>query len=281
MLAMQKMAKSRGQQGPVGAGPGGALWSFDDGASELTGTLASTLEGHEIRSGVGVDALERADGSWRVRVGGEALQADAVVLAVPAYDAAALLAPFDAGVSDLLHSIPYVPAAVVCLGYRKEDVPHPLDGFGFLIPRAEGRRILGSRWDSSTFSHRAPDGSALLTQIVGGARDPQLVGLGDPELLTVVREEMEATMGIAARPAFEKVVRWKRAIPQYIVGHSKKVQDIEGRVSALGGVFLAGNAYYGIGINDCTAHASVVAPRVVLALGGTARPDMPRGGNRP
>lgn len=282
MLAMQQMAKARGQQGPQGAGPGGALWTLEDGAAELPARLAASMPEARLVTASAASALERAQEGWLVRTeDGGALDADAVVLAAPAYDAGALLGPLDAELADLAYGIPYVPAAVVCLGYRAADVPHPLDGFGFLIPRAEGRKILGSRWDSSTFARRAPDGSALLTQIVGGARNPELLALGDDELLAVVEEEMRATMGIAVPPAYVKIVRWRRAIPQYLVGHGERLKRIEGRVAALGGLFLAGNAYYGIGINDCTAHAAAVAPRVVTALGGAPAPEPARGGARP
>lgn len=282
MLAMQQMAKARGQQGPQGAGPSGALWSFEDGASELPARLAASMPEARLHCRVSAVALERADAGWRVRTDdGGALAADAVVVATPAYDTGALLGPLDAELADLAYGIPYVPAAVVCLGYPVADVPHPLDGFGFLIPRAEGRKILGSRWDSSTFSRRAPDGSALLTQIVGGARNPELLGLTDDELLNLVGDEMRVTMGIQAPPAYAKVVRWRRAIPQYLVGHGERLRRIEGRVAELGAVFLAGNAYFGIGINDCTAHAGVVAPRVVTALGGGPAPESARGGPRP
>jgi oxygen-dependent protoporphyrinogen oxidase len=225
MLGLQKMAKARGQEGPKTAGPGGALWSFWEGASELTDRLAATLEEHRVQAGAGVEGLERGPAGWGVRVLGEEIEGvDAVVVATPAYDAAALLGPLDPALGDLFHAIPYVPAAVACTGYRKEDLPRPADGFGFLIPKAEGRKILGSRWDSSTFANRAPEGTVLLTQIVGGARNPELVALGDEELRAVMREEMRITMGIEAEEAYLKVARWSRAIPQYTVGHEARLR---------------------------------------------------------
>jgi protoporphyrinogen/coproporphyrinogen III oxidase len=272
MLAMQKMAKAMGVKGPQGAGPGGVLWSLEEGAGELIGELARSLPDGSVRRGAEAESLERGDGAgWVVRTAdGGHLQADAVVLATPAYDAARLLRGHDPELGERLYAIPYVPAAVVCTGFRREDVTHPLDGFGFLIPSSEGRRILGSLWSSSIFARRAPEGRVLLTQIVGGARNPELVGLGDEELLRVVRDELSWTLGIRADPAFVKVVRWARAIPQYVVGHDARLREIEGRVAALGGLFLGGNAYYGIGINDCTAHGAAVGPRVVEDLGRAA-----------
>lgn len=273
MMGLQKMAKARGQEGPKTAGPGGYLWSFDEGAAVLTDCLAEKLGKERVRTGREAQALERAGSGWRVATSDGAIEGvDAVVLATPAFDAAALLGPLDGGLADLLYTIPYVPAAVVALGYAASDIPRPVDGFGFLIPRAEGRKILGSRWDSATFDGRAPDECVLLTQIVGGARNPELVGLDDRTLVGVVAEEMRITMGISVPPPFARVLRWPRAIPQYTVGHAKRLAAIEAKLSGVGPIFLGGNAYYGIGINDCTTHAGVLAPRLADAL---AKGDAP------
>jgi protoporphyrinogen/coproporphyrinogen III oxidase len=267
MLALQKMAKARGQKGPQTAGPSGALWSYDEGASLLTECLASRIGPGRVRAGEEAVAFERAGLRWRVLTENAPIEdVDAIILAAPAFDAAALLAPFDGALADLLYAIPYVPAGVACLGYRREDIPRPVDGFGFLIPKAEGRKILGSRWDSATFAGRAPEDRVLLTEILGGARDPQLVGLPDEALRSVLEEEMRITMGIATPAPFFKFFRWPRAIPQYTVGHGARLEKIEGRLGALGGVFLGGNAYYGIGINDCTARGAVLGPLVADAL---------------
>ncbi len=267
MLAMQKMAKAVGAQGPQSAGPGGVLWSFEEGTADLVRRLAASLGEHDLRPATAAEALERDGARWVVRTsGGDAVAADALVLAAPAYDAAALLGPHDPRCAELLYAIPYVPAAVVCLGFSRAEVAHPLDGFGFLVPTSEGRRILGSLWSSSIFARRAPEGRVLLTQIVGGARNPELVGLDDEALLGVVAEELALTLGIRARPSFARIVRWPRAIPQYVVGHGRRLAELEGRAGALG-VFLGGNAYRGIGINDCTAQGEALGARVAAALG--------------
>lgn len=275
MLAMQKMAKAAGREGPQSAGPGGVLWSLQDGTAELIEHLAASLPRGAVRPGVAAEGLEPVGPGWRVRTtdGGE-LVADAVVLAAPAYDAARLLRGHDERLGELLYAVPYVPAAVVCVGYAAEQLPRPLDGFGFLIPRAEGRRILGSLWSSSIFANRAPEGKVLLTQIVGGARSPELVGLDDAQLLRVVRDELAWTLGIQAEPCYVKVVRWERAIPQYVVGHGERLAEVQQRVGRLGRLFLGGNAYHGIGINDCTGHAPILAGQVLdgLQAGEGAKP---------
>lgn len=265
MMAMQQMAKARGQAGQVSAGPGGVLWSFLDGAGELTKKLADGVA--DLRPNTSAEEIAKVEGGWRVKTSdGETLNADAVVLAVPSYNGAKLLRELAPTASGLMYNIPYVPTAVACVGFDRKDVAHPLDGFGFLIPTVEKRRILGSLWSSSIFFNRAPEGKVLFTLIIGGARNPEFVPLPDDELSTLCREELDITLGIKAAPSFIRFYRWDRAIPQYVVGHGENVRKIEAEVGALGGIYLGGNAYYGIGINDCTQRALVLGPKVVEGL---------------
>ncbi len=266
MLAMQQMAKAQGKKGPEGAGPGGVLWSFIDGASELPLALAKEL-GDDVRAGVTATSLERVGKGWVVKTSdGATLKADEVILASPAYNTGDLIASFAPESSAIMMNIPYVPMAVVCVGYEKDRIPMSMDGFGFLIPKKEGRKILGSLWSSSIFTHRAPDGSALITLMTGGARSPELTTLNDEELLKVCAAEVEFTMGIKEPPSFVNISRWKRAIPQYVVGHNKRVEKIEAELAEVGNIHLGGNAYYGIGINDCTARADILGEKVVSSL---------------
>lgn len=267
MMAMQKMAKARGQEAAMSAGPGGSLWSFRDGMGELIDKLAEGLP--DVRTGVSAAKLVREGDGWSVETdAGETLKADAVVLCVPAYSGGKLLREHCPAASEHMYNIPYVPTAVACVGFDREKIAMPLDGFGFLIPTVEKRRILGALWSSSIFAHRAPDGKVLFTLIIGGARNPEFVSLGDEALSALCREELGATMGINEKPVFESIVRWERAIPQYVVGHGERVRAIEAEIAGLGGIFLGGNAYYGIGINDCTERASVLGQKVVGALKG-------------
>jgi oxygen-dependent protoporphyrinogen oxidase len=266
MLAMQQMAKARGQEGPQGAGPGGVLWSFATGTGELCELLAKELGG-SIMTGVSAAALERGERDWKVRTGdGRALDADEVVLAAPAYDGANLLRPHSPEIASIMSNIPYVPMAVLCIGFDKQGFGNPLDGFGFLIPKKEGRKILGSLWSSSIFKGRAPDGKVLITVMMGGARNPEVTLLDDDALLNLCRCEVKATMGVSSEPCFVKIFRWKKAIPQYLVGHSERVEKIECALGCLPGLHLGGNAYYGIGINDCTARSEILGKKVLTSL---------------
>jgi oxygen-dependent protoporphyrinogen oxidase len=186
-----------------------------------------------------------------------------VVLAIPAYAAAEILKDLDDGLSRELAEIPYAAVSVVAMAWRREDMPHPLNGFGFVVPMAEGQEILGTLWDSSVFSQRAPDSHVLLRSMVGGARRPDLALRPDAEIIESVRAVTARLTGATAAPELVKIVRHEKAIPQYVAGHADRLTRIEARRAALSGLFLTGNAYLGVGLNDCTANAKRVAEAVV------------------
>ena len=282
MIGLQREKKRRARlEGAAGkgaekssgpAGPGGVLTSFKGGAGELVRKLVEEMSGR-VRLGSEVIRLERVDagpdrppryGIDYADASGalERIEADAVLLAIPAYDSASLLRPLDPDASALLDEIPYSAVTVAGLGFDRRDVAHPLDGFGFLAPHSEGRRILGALWTSSIFPGRAPDGKVLLRVMVGGARNPERAMMEDEELVRVVREELGEILGIRAEPAFVRIARWEKAIPQYPVGHGRRLEAIAERLKTLPGIFLGGNAYRGIGMNDCTREALAVAKEV-------------------
>ena len=142
------------------------------------------------------------------------------------------------------------------------DVPNRLDGFGFLVPRGHGVRMLGCLWTSTLFPWQAPEGKVLLRVIAGGIPDPDFVHLSDDEALASVRADLERTMGIAAEPEMVHHVRWERAIPQYWQGHGARVDRIMQAARTVGGLHLTGNAYFGVGLNDCVRDAKRVADEI-------------------
>ncbi len=257
------------------AGPGGHLTSFPEGMQALTDALALRLGG-ALRTGVTVDALERTGTGWSVRcASGARVEADAVVLAVPADVAATLLEPHAPAGSAALRSIPYSPAAVVALGWPTDALPRPLDGFGFLVPAREGRRVLGSVWCSTVFPGRAATGHALVRTIVGGARNPEVVGLDDAALSGLVRAELSVIFeGPLPEPEFLRIVRWPRAIPQYTLGHLERVAAVEASIREVPGLHLAGNALYGVSVADCVARGAALPD---LVLSGAGAPSDPAG----
>jgi oxygen-dependent protoporphyrinogen oxidase len=271
LLAKRREAKAAGGAKPASAGPGGTLTSFETGLRELTDALAARL-GDRGRTSTPVSALAGVGRGREVVYelspeGNQKIQAEAVVLATPAYTTAEILSGLAPETAALLERIPYSAIAVVHFGYPREEVAHPLQGFGFLIPHREQRRILGSLWSSSIFRNRASKGKVLLTNMVGGARDP-LTPLGlDEELFGLVRSELQALISQVSPPVFSRLTRWDKGIPQYVPGHEARLRKIEERVDTLPGIFLVGNAYRGIGVNDCVQAAGRIAPRVVEYLG--------------
>jgi protoporphyrinogen/coproporphyrinogen III oxidase len=246
---------------PMGA-PTGALTSFVGGTEELIDALAAHL-GPALRLETTVTAIARQGTGWRVRTDrGEAIDGDALVLGTPAGVTADLLAPLDPPLARTLRAIPSAPLAVVCLGYDEAEVTRtrgPLDGFGFLVPRGEGLRILGALWDSSVYPGRAPSGRVLIRAMIGGAHDRSVLALSDEELLATVRTDLRRAMHLGLEPSFVRIFRHPLGIPQYTVGHLDRLADIDSRLAGWPGLFLAGNAYRGPSINACVADADRLA----------------------
>ncbi len=249
-----------------GAGPNPRWTPFvtlRGGLTELVDTIASRLGPVRVVTGRPVKNLRvRAGGGYELALDGESLAADALILATPAYDAASLLESVDRPAAELLRGIPYVSTATVSLGYRQAGFGHTLDGYGFVVPRAEGRPLLASTWTSSKWAHRTPDGSVLIRSYVGGAGREAVLDRPDAALIDLVREELRGLMGITEQPALAKVYRWPSAMPQYLVGHLDRIAGIETALARVPGVFLAGAAYRGIGIPDCIRDGMTAAQRV-------------------
>jgi oxygen-dependent protoporphyrinogen oxidase len=182
---------------------------------------------------------------------GESLSADAIILATPAFAAGQLLAELDPGLSHELQAIPYVSTATVSMAYRQADLGRPLDGYGYVIPRREGRKALACTWTSTKFPHRAPQDSALLRVFIGRAGQEAEIPWDEAGLLELAKEEVRLTLGIDASPLLWRVFIWERAMPQYNIGHPQRLERIEAALQRWPGIALAGNGYRGIGIPDC------------------------------
>jgi protoporphyrinogen/coproporphyrinogen III oxidase len=274
------------------AGPGGTLTSFRQGMDTLPMALARDLGG-AVRCGVEVAGVERMHGpgdsvavrpvgtgpmaspeksptshpSWLIRLAsGEALPADAVLLAVPAPRAAPLLQGLDAALASVVSEIRTAPLAVVALAFDAAAMGGAPRGFGFLVPRGTGPRILGCLWDSSIFPGRAPDGKVLLRAMIGGAHDPEANALSDEELEGAVRRDLKAVMGLAAEPLFTRVYRWRLGIGQYTVGHQGRLDRIHTALARNPGLWVAGSSFYGISMNACIEKAGAQAEEILTYL---------------
>jgi oxygen-dependent protoporphyrinogen oxidase len=254
------------------------LISFKRGMQYLPQVLAAKI-GEDLMTGVGDCGLRIADCglpdspksprfTLEFERGGtpDKIACDHLIIASPARAAAVLLAPFSAELSRLLEEIYYPPIAIVCLGYDEAKIKTPLDGFGFLVPPSERLNILGCVWNSSLFADRAPAGKALITVFIGGARNPQVVQLGDDELVTLVHADLQNILGIRGEPQAVAITRWERAIPQYNLGHRDRVQQIEALLAGIPGLRLAGNYLHGVSTGDCIKEADRVAKEVSTSL---------------
>lgn len=247
-------AKARGEPYQRGS----KLWSLRGGLGQLIEALARRLP-QSPRAAVRARELARNGARWTICTDDDNVNADAVVLACPAFQQAALLQKLDADLAERIGGIAYNRVAVVALGFRRADVCLPLDGFGYIAPQRLRRDVLGVQWCSSIFPGRAPEDAVLMRAMCGGWHRADVVGWDDQRLLEAMRVELQLAMGITAAPCFHEVVRWDRAIPQYHLGHCQRVAGIEARLATYPGLFLTGNAYHGVALNDCTERAAVVA----------------------
>ncbi len=244
----------------------GKMWSLPGGLRVLIEALTARLK-HPPIFGVQIRAIEKTGDpskpTWRIRADGQdGWEADAVALTCPAYSQTAIIAGLDAGLAEEIAGIAYNRVAVVALGYRQADVPTPLDGFGFIAPQKTRRDLLGVQWCSSIYPGRTPTGCVLLRAMCGGWLRPEIVNWDDARLLQAIRMELNAAMSIQAAPIFHKIVRWHQAIPQYHLGHLDRVDRIARRLERHPGIWLGGNAYHGVALNDCTEQGIVLADQI-------------------
>jgi oxygen-dependent protoporphyrinogen oxidase len=267
------LALWRAQRRAPQAGTSGARWSlfvtFRDGMGELVETLASRLPPGTVNLKQRVTGIERCGGGWRVATAdGGRLDAEHVIVATEAHAAGRLLRYVDPALATLLGEIDYASSATVSLGYRRSDIPHPLDGFGFVVPRTEGRALLACTFSSVKYPGRAPEDHALLRCFLGGALDARVLERADAGLVGLARSELREALGIARAPLLTRIWRHPVAMPQYRVGHLHRMDAIRRALEGLPGLRLAGSGYGGVGIADCVRSGELAAER---ALGAPAR----------
>lgn len=261
MIKLQKEAKKTGKK--VGAGPGGLLTSFYDGMETMIGSLSGFM-GERLKTGTSAVSIDKKGNAYIVYLSdGSSIEAEAVVCATPAFATSEMLKGIDKNLSSSLNEIYYPTISVVCLGYKRERINLSLDGFGFLIPFRESRKILGTLWDSSIFPNRAPEGYVLLRSMLGGARRSELAEQDEGKLISLVMAELNDIMGIKAEPDFAKVYRHPKGIPQYPIGHQERLGIIDKMVSKFKGLYITGNAYRGIGVNDCIENSYKLAESIL------------------
>jgi len=268
MIALRREQRRRGETNTGGgpAGPGGRLTSFDEGMEVLIRALARAL-GPSLRTGVcAVSAAPAGDGfAVEAEAGGRtvALSAKRVVCALPAYGAKTVLEKALPRTARELGGIPYAGITVVTLMYAREQIAHPLEGFGFLVPYGQGARMLGAIWTGSIFPTHVSPGTVMLRVMVGGARDPEASMLPEGKTVDWVHAELARILGgIEGMPRTVRLYRHPRGIPQYVLGHPERLAALDRELASVPGLHLAGNAYRGIGVNDCVREAVELAERL-------------------
>jgi oxygen-dependent protoporphyrinogen oxidase len=240
-------AEAKGLQ----TGPGGRLTSLRTGLSELVEALASRLGTERLHCGAGVERVFEHDGRLAVEAGGQNLEADQVVVSLPPHRARELLGGLSSELAEALSSFPTAPIAVACLGFRREQVGHPLDGFGFLVPGGEKLSLLGCLFSTSIYPERAPEGHVLLRAMLGGRRQPHVVDQPEEAIAIRTLELLGPVLRIQGPPVLCRVVRHRRAIPQYTVGHLARVAAVQRAAERWPGLHITGNAFHGVSLNDC------------------------------
>jgi oxygen-dependent protoporphyrinogen oxidase len=259
-----------GRQPKRSGEPRPALFSFRNGNETLVRALSAEI-GPALRTNVRVVRVARQnDASFDVGLENhsqaESISTRALILATPTDVAGDLLVGLDMAFQSLLRSVEYAPVGVVSLGYRQSDIGHSLGGFGFLVPRSAGLRVLGTVWNSSLFPDRAPSGHALLTSFVGGTSDPGAVELAPEQLAKLVHTEISPLLLVAGEPVFSNVTVWRRALPQYNLGHGGRLDAARRLLEKCPGIWLTGNYVRGPAIGSCVEQALAVAEEVQRAL---------------
>ena len=261
------MLAARNKVPPSPNGPRPLFTSLKDGMQQMVDALMSRLTPSGLRTSVPVQSVQRQDGGWLVSAGYASDQFDAVIVATPAHIAAGLVRMSSAQLASELRGIDYTSSITINLAYDQRMRSALPPGFGFLVPRSEGRRMLAATFVHNKFPHRAPPDRALLRCFIGGARNEDVLQFPDEQIVRIVQEELRQIIGLTADPLFARIYRWKSAMAQYGVGHLERLQRIDNLLSQLPGLALAGNGYRGIGVPDCIRSGGDAATKALAAIG--------------
>ena len=261
-LILAMLRQSQTQKSGTSGARYSLFLSFARGMQVLVDALAHVKA--DIRLNTRAEALKLDGPTWTIVTNtGEQFKTDAVCLAVPAYLAASLIETADKELAKKLNQIKYSSTATINFAYKRTAIDHPLDGFGFVVPFIEKRSLIACTFSSVKFANRAPDGHVLLRAFAGGALQPEIFALDDGEMAVRIKTDLNQLLGINEEPLFTTLVKWKKSMPQYEVGHLDRVNEIEKLTSKLPALTLAGNAYRGGGIPDCIRSGETAAELLI------------------
>jgi protoporphyrinogen/coproporphyrinogen III oxidase len=262
------MLAARKKMGASAEAPPRPLFtSLKDGMQAMVDALVARLDAKALKTSSPVQSVIRQDNGWTVCAGYKTDHFDAVIIATPTHAASAVLQAADENLARDLGDIRYSSSVTVTLGYDEKVRASLPPGFGFLVPRSAGRRMLAATFVHNKFPHRAPEDRAIVRGFLGGARDEQILQSSEEEILQIVRRELREIIGLQAEPLFARVYKWKSAMAQYSVGHLERLQRIESLRQKLPGLALAGNGYSGIGVPDCVRSGAEAAGKILAEMG--------------
>jgi oxygen-dependent protoporphyrinogen oxidase len=251
VLGMMKRKKQQAAQPSTRPRPS-MFTTLSGGLQQLPDAIAARLNPEQVKLNTRVQSVAAAGDQYRISLAdGTSLLADNVIFTTPAYVTAEILRQLAPTLAEKLRRIRYVSTSTVSLAFRRSEITCDLNGFGFIVPATEGRKINACSWSSTKFSHRAPDDYVLMRVFIGGAFAEDLAEQNEATLIDIARQELREIMGITATPVLARAYRWSKSNPQYNVGHGTLIEEIDGLVSAHRGLYLAGAAYRGSGIPDC------------------------------
>jgi len=268
--AMARAAKERKSAQSVDSGARYSMFvSLASGMSRLIEVLRSRLPADAIRTDAAVTRVAQVGARWQVSLAdGTSETADGVILTCAAYHSAELVRPLDTNLADDLASIEYASSATLSLAFRREQVPNPLDGFGFVVPAVENKTLIAVTFNSVKFADRAPEGWVLMRAFLGGAMQPEVYEMDDARLRDAVLRDLRDLLGIEDPPRFVELYRWPRSMPQYPVGHLHAVAAIHRKLASWPGLAIGGSAFGGVGIPDCVHSGETAAEAIVGHLAG-------------
>lgn len=266
IVGVQEMMRKRSANQGDKQGLSGARYSMflslKNGMRSLSDRLAERIGAENIRCSTRVTALHRENESWVVETsGGDRLNCQFVIVTASAQTAATLISQTNCELAEKLARIEYASSVVINMIYRRGSIPHPLDGFGFVVPAIERRSLLACTFSSVKFDGRAPEGCVSMRCFMGGTARPDLIHVGENELVSLARRDLKHYIGVSEPPIWHNLSRWPRSMPQYNIGHQERVAQIERLAGEIPGLSLAGNSYHGVGIPDCVRSGEASAEK--------------------
>ncbi|MGB9233201.1 MAG: protoporphyrinogen oxidase [Terriglobales bacterium] len=266
-LGRAMLAARRKMAAAAKAPPRPLFTSLKEGMQQMVDALLTRLDPATLQKSSPVQSLIMQDGGWTVSAGYHSDHFDAVIIAAPAHAAAAILQSANETLARELAAINYSSSVTVTLGYDEKVRRSLPPGFGFLVPRSAGRRMLAATFVHNKFPHRAPDNRALVRCFLGGARDEQILDSSEDQILRIVRDELRQIISLTAEPLFSRVYKWKSAMAQYSVGHLDRLARIQALCCEMPGLALAGNGFSGIGVPDCVRSGAEAAGKILTVMG--------------